>query len=44
MAVPGLAHRVIMKPESQLRGRTGQAVIGDILQQVPVVLEEEASA
>lgn len=44
MAVPVLAHRLIIKPESQLRGRTGQAVIGDILQQVPVVLEEEASA
>jgi MoxR-like ATPase len=44
MAVSVLAHRLIIKPESQLRGRSGQGIISDILQRVPVVLEEEASA
>ncbi len=44
LAVSVLAHRLILRPESQLRGRTGAAVVGDILQKTPVVLEEEASA
>lgn len=44
MAVPVLGHRLIIKPESQLRGKTGNGVVEDILQRVPVVLEEEASA
>lgn len=44
MAVSVLAHRLIIKPESQLRGRSGQGIISDILQQIPVVLEEEAGA
>lgn len=44
MAGPVLAHRLIIKPESQLRGRTGVRIMKDIVEQVPVVLEEEASA
>jgi MoxR-like ATPase len=28
-----LAHRLIVKPESQLRGRTAQAILGEILEQ-----------
>src|SRR5512136_381741 len=28
-----LAHRLIIKPESQLRGRTAQAILGEILEQ-----------
>ncbi|HHW10510.1 MAG TPA: MoxR family ATPase [Firmicutes bacterium] len=39
MAGPTLAHRLIIRPESQLRGRTGQSVINDLLQRIPVVLE-----
>lgn len=37
-----LGHRLLIKPESQLRGRSGAIVIGDILRSTPVVLEEEA--
>lgn len=44
MAAPVLAHRLIIRPESQLRGRSGQSIINDILQRVPVVLEEESGA
>lgn len=39
-----LGHRLLIKPESQLRGRSGSLVIGDILRSTPVVLEEEAGA
>ncbi len=39
-----LGHRLLIKPESQLRGRSGALVIGDILRSTPVVLEEEAGA
>lgn len=44
MAVPVLSHRIIIKPESELRGRTSDQLIRDLLDQVPVVLEEEEQA
>jgi MoxR-like ATPase len=44
MAVAVLAHRLIVKPESQLRGRTGARIVQEVIDRVPVVLEEEASA
>jgi MoxR-like ATPase len=36
LAVPVLAHRLMLTPEAELRGRTGPDVIGDVLQGVPV--------
>jgi MoxR-like ATPase len=33
-----LAHRLIMKPEAELRGRTGRVVLEDILKNVPLEL------
>jgi len=44
MAEPVLAHRLIIRPESQLRGRNGRLVVAELLQQTPVALEEAASA
>ncbi|MBL7199161.1 MAG: MoxR family ATPase [Anaerolineae bacterium] len=35
-----LAHRLIIKPESQLRGRTAQAVLADILERVELDIGE----
>lgn len=35
-----LAHRILLKPESQLRGRTPAAVLADILEQTPLDLGE----
>jgi MoxR-like ATPase len=35
-----LTHRLILKPESQLRGRTPHSVLADILQRVSLPLEE----
>jgi len=37
-----LSHRLILKPESQLRGRTARTVLSDILSQVEVELGEVA--
>jgi MoxR-like ATPase len=37
-----LAHRLIVKPESQLRGRTSRAILADILQQTPLELTDPA--
>jgi MoxR-like ATPase len=34
-----LAHRLIVKPESQLRGRTARRVLDEILEQTPLELE-----
>ncbi|MGL4648815.1 MAG: AAA family ATPase [Caldilineaceae bacterium] len=38
LAVPCLAHRSIVKPESALRGRTAAAVVADILKATPLNL------
>ncbi len=35
-----LAHRLIIKPESQLRGRTAQGVLGEILESATLDLED----
>jgi MoxR-like ATPase len=35
-----LAHRMIVKPESQLRGRTAPAILGDILEQTELDIGE----
>ena len=33
-----LSHRLILKPEAELRGRTGQAVLDEVLKTVPLEL------
>lgn len=40
LAGPVLGHRMIVKPESELRGKTGDEIVEDILSKVPIVLEE----
>ncbi|NVI87235.1 MoxR family ATPase [Actinomadura sp. BRA 177] len=35
LAVPVIAHRLIVTPEAELRGRTGADVVGAVLQNVP---------
>ncbi|HLN64242.1 MAG TPA: MoxR family ATPase [Symbiobacteriaceae bacterium] len=42
MAQPVLGHRIILKPESQLRGRTAAQVVQAVLGQVAVPVEAEA--
>jgi MoxR-like ATPase len=42
MALPVLGHRIIMKPESQLRGRTAAQVVQAVLSQVAAPVEAEA--
>ncbi len=44
LAVPVLAHRIVLRPESELRGRTGEKVVDEILSQVPIKLEEDEPA
>ncbi|MEZ6130918.1 MAG: MoxR family ATPase [Planctomycetaceae bacterium] len=39
VCVPVLAHRLIMRPEAEMDGRSVQAVIGDLIQSVPVLKE-----
>jgi MoxR-like ATPase len=34
--VPALAHRVIVRPESELRGRSAAAILGEILRETPL--------
>ena len=41
MALPTLAHRLILRAESQLRGRTAEDIIRAVLEQTPVPLVEE---
>jgi MoxR-like ATPase len=40
LAVPALAHRLIMKTEARLRDRTAERIITDIVNTVPVPAEE----
>jgi hypothetical protein len=42
MALPVLGHRIILRPESQLRGRTAQQVVTAVLDQTAVPVEAEA--
>lgn len=39
VSVPVLAHRLIMKPEAEMDGRTVQQVIAELIRAVPVLLE-----
>ncbi len=40
LAIVGLKHRLILKPESQLRGRTAEGVLRSVLEQVEVDIGE----
>ena len=40
LAMPVLAHRLILSPDARLRGRTAEAVLGGLLDKVPVPVEE----
>ena len=40
LAVPVLAHRLITKTEARLRGRSSEAVVSDIVSNLPVPAEE----
>jgi len=40
LAVPALAHRLITKTEARLRGRSSEAVVSDIVSNLPVPAEE----
>jgi MoxR-like ATPase len=42
MAAPVLSHRIILKPESQLRGRTAEQVVKSVLESVAAPVETEA--
>ncbi len=41
MAVPVLAHRLVLKPESRLRGRSAERVIQQVLAAVPAPVEAQ---
>ncbi|MCA1814739.1 MAG: MoxR family ATPase, partial [Halobacteriales archaeon] len=36
IAIPGLAHRLILRPESRIKGVTAVQIMGDIMNSVPV--------
>ena len=40
MVVPGLAHRMMVRPESTLRGRTTNAILQELLNSVEIPLGE----
>ena len=44
LTVPVLAHRLILSPDARLHGQTALAVIGKLVDQVPVPVEETWSA
>ncbi len=39
LATAALAHRLIVRPEAELRGRTAASVLNEVLQDTPLVLE-----
>jgi MoxR-like ATPase len=40
--VPVIAHRLLIKPEARMRGKTAEDILKEILEQTPVPLEEYA--
>ena len=40
IAVPVLSHRLILKAESQLRGKSAEQVVQEVLQTTPVRFEK----
>lgn len=40
LAVPVVSHRLMLRPESQLRGMTAEGLVQDLLETVPVKFEE----
>lgn len=40
LAVPVISHRLMLRPESQLRGMTAEGLVQDLLETVPVKFEE----
>lgn len=44
MALPVLAHRIIPAARVELQGRTKEAILSDLIAQVPVPVEEETEA
>lgn len=40
LAVPALAHRLISKTEARLRGQSSEAIVGEIVSNLPVPVEE----
>ncbi len=38
VAVPVLAHRLLLSPEAEMRGKTQEGVVGEVLERVPVPL------
>ncbi len=36
LVVPALAHRLVAKPEAELRGRTSRIILNDLLNQTPL--------
>lgn len=44
IALPVLGHRLIMRPESEMDGQTVDAIIQQLIQQVPVIVDTQAGA
>ncbi len=42
LAIPVLSHRLILKPESQLRGRTPEHIVQELLQSTAILFEDLA--
>jgi MoxR-like ATPase len=42
LAVPVLAHRVLLSPEAQMRGASAEEVLGSLVNQVPIPARERA--
>jgi len=42
LALPTLAHRLIAKTETRLRGQSSEAIVNEIVSTVPVPVEEKA--
>lgn len=40
LATPVLAHRLILSPDARLRGRSPQEVLGELMERIPVPVEE----
>ncbi|MEA2477646.1 MAG: MoxR-like ATPase, partial [Actinomycetota bacterium] len=42
LAVPVLAHRILLSPEAQMRGATSEEVLNGLIGRVPIPAREQA--
>jgi MoxR-like ATPase len=44
VALPVLGHRLILRPESEMDGQSVEAIVQQLIQQVPVIVDSQSGS